>query len=254
MTDLIKSIGQAAKNDFHASEQVVKALQETLKDCGSTGYIQADFELLGEGSFKEVYSIPYTEDFVIKFSSMDNELREEKIIYNKALDAELGQFFARTAYFPLGFNLDAQQLQGGCDNCSLYLECEGSEGCTATLAFSEAILQERVIELANDRNYHYHVRARGTLRDTIEEYNLGLIEDGEEPLSAEAFALYLALGRVLDAYWVQMAINYHGLEATTRLVRFLSTHSIHDLHSSNIGFTPSGRPVIFDWLSSSCLL
>ena len=52
----------------------------------------------------------------------------------------------------------------------------------------------------------------------------------------------------ISSYWVTRAIDWYGLERTSSFIKYIEDAGLTgDFHSSNIGFTASGKPVLLDW-------
>lgn len=148
--------------------------------------------------------------FVIKYDTDGyGEAVREIAVYQDAIKANLAFFFPKT---------------------ELFYEHNG-------LSF---VLQEKIDYCAsdanNDKDYRRFIE-RVTKTPTDKIYHK--MQDGFNKAGH-------GYRRTLDEKWAKMVISLYGKKTAKALCQFIASHSINDLHTSNIGYK-NFRPIILDF-------
>ncbi len=181
------------------------------------------FNLIGSGSYKEVYDLPYGKGFVIKFVTQQNHTRRELRIMRLAEQEGLDGIFMPTYTYLLPNKITS----------TIISEEEG-----LPISFNYIMIQPR-IAFTNGESGEFIDFKSPTF----------WLDNGYKVYTADLKRLDLP-----GLAWLLSVRKHYGDDYTQTFLEFCYWREITDLHSENIGWyeTPNGAlvPTIIDWISA----
>ena len=170
----------------------------------------------GNGASKECLVFPDL-GYVLKWSTETRDAEREIAVYQKAVEANLADFFPATelaAYIVLpttgeAIAFTAQQI---------------ISTNAHNIMWSEGGIKTRLLRIA----------------ETVPDCRINQIERQFRKADLNG------CGRDLDELWAKVAVSLHGKRKVIALCEFVKKYHINDLHSSNIGYIGIS-PVILDF-------
>ena len=185
-----------------------------------TGSISPDeWAIISNGAYKEVYELDDTH--VIKFVGASNRTETELWSLNDAIENGFGDIFVHET----AIDMEEERVR--------------LESIYEHLGY--IIIQEKVVCPYGDDEPYTDVTELDKdeyLNNPI-VYKNGAIVDYDLLIKAD----------ITCKEWLQAVIEYFGDEYFNNFLYFIINSGITNLHQENVGFTLSGKPVIFDWLS-----
>ena len=168
------------------------------------------------GATKECLVFPDL-GYVLKWSTETRDAEREIAVYQKAVEANLADFFPATelaAYIVLpttgeAIAFTAQQI---------------ISTNAHNIMWSEGGIKTRLLRIA----------------ETVPDRRINQIERQFRKADQNGY------GRDLDGLWAKVAVSLHGKRKVIALCEFVKKYHINDLHSSNIGYIGIS-PVILDF-------
>ena len=168
------------------------------------------------GASKECLVFPDL-GYVLKWSTETRDAEREIAVYQKAVEANLADFFPATelaAYIVLpttgeAIAFTAQQI---------------ISTNAHNIMWSEGGIKTRLLRIA----------------ETVPDRRINQIERQFRKADQNGY------GRDLDGLWAKVAVSLHGKRKVIALCEFVKKYHINDLHSSNIGYIGIS-PVILDF-------
>ena len=168
------------------------------------------------GATKECLVFPDL-GYVLKWSTETRDAEREIAVYQKAVEANLADFFPATelaAYIVLpttgeAIAFTAQQI---------------ISTNAHNIMWSEGGIKTRLLRIA----------------ETVPDCRISQIERQFRKADQNGY------GRDLDGLWAKVAVSLHGKRKVIALCEFVKKYHINDLHSSNIGYIGIS-PVILDF-------
>ena len=172
--------------------------------------------ITSNGASKECLVFPDL-GYVLKWSTETRDAEREAAVYQKAVEANLADFFPATelaAYIVLptdgeAIAFTAQQIISTSAS-KIRWDCDR--------------LKTRLLRIAK----------------TVPDYRTKQIERQFRKADQNGY------GRDLDELWAKVAVSLHGKRKVIALCEFVKKYHINDLHSSNIGYIGIS-PVILDF-------
>ena len=172
--------------------------------------------ITNNGATKECLVFPDL-GYVLKWSMETRDAEREVAVYQKAVEANLADFFPATelaAYIVLPTTREAIAFT--------------AQQIIATNAhnimWSEGGIKTRLLRIA----------------ETVPDCRISQIERQFRKADQNGY------GRDLDGLWAKVAVSLHGKRKVIALCEFVKKYHINDLHSSNIGYIGIS-PVILDF-------
>lgn len=172
--------------------------------------------ITSNGATKECLVFPDL-GYVLKWSMETRDAEREVAVYQKAVEANLADFFPATelaAYIVLpttgeAIAFTAQQI---------------ISTNAHNIMWSEGGLKTRLLRIA----------------ETVPDCRINQIERQFRKADQNGY------GRDIDGLWAKVAVSLHGKRKVIALCEFVKKYHINDLHSSNIGYIGIS-PVILDF-------
>ena len=172
--------------------------------------------ITSNGATKECLVFPDL-GYVLKWSMETRDAEREIAVYQKAVEANLADFFPATelaAYIVLpttgeAIAFTAQQI---------------ISTNAHNIMWSEGGIKTRLLRIA----------------ETVPDCRISQIERQFRKADQNGY------GRDLDGLWAKVAVSLHGKRKVIALCEFVKKYHINDLHSSNIGYIGIS-PVILDF-------
>ena len=172
--------------------------------------------ITSNGATKECLVFPDL-GYVLKWSTETRDAEREVAVYQKAVEANLADFFPATelaAYIVLpttgeAIAFTAQQI---------------ISANAHKIMWSEGGIKTRLLRIA----------------ETVPDCRISQIERQFRKADQNGY------GRDLNGLWAKVAVSLHGKRKVIALCEFVKKYHINDLHSSNIGYIGIS-PVILDF-------
>lgn len=172
--------------------------------------------ITSNGATKECLVFPDL-GYVLKWSTETRDAEREVAVYQKAVEANLADFFPATelaAYIVLpttgeAIAFTAQQI---------------ISTNAHNIMWSQGGVKTRLLRIA----------------ETVPDCRINQIERQFRKADQNGY------GRDLDGLWAKVAVSLHGKRKVIALCEFVKKYHINDLHSSNIGYIGIS-PVILDF-------
>ena len=227
-------------NAYMKPDEIDKEFQifmETLNNMFKYGDAPGDiFDFLGNGSFKECYSVNIP-GIVVKFASLDNPTDYEQEGLLTFHDNDFGDMCVKTWFFDLPKNVDLVNLETESNP-----DYEGDDDdCDEAWRYQQAdtmIIQERVIPMTE-------VSGADTSELWRPEYE-------KNPIVWEGKIVDFRMVRnVCDTgrTWIKEFLREYGYDKFIKFSTLLDEECIEDLRAANVGLNKEGKPVIFDYMS-----
>lgn len=198
---------------IESRDSLVKSFVKAIQDKDIDPY----FSFICSGAFKEVYNL--NDDYVIKFVSSANDTEGELSCISEAEEAGVGDIFLEE------YSLKIDKV--------IFPE---------NFVCNYIIVQRKI-----SAPYHYALSnytdlegiSKGEYMANPMRYTDGTIVPYSKARSCHVTA----------KEWMQDVIDYYGDEYFEAFVEFLYNYDVTDIHEENVGYTDTGRPVVFDWFS-----
>lgn len=206
------------------------------------------FDYLDKGSYKECYELPYNDNYIMKFSTENNDTTSEQGILAAAKSAGLDEIFIPTYFIPLydirvslpyiaedsGYGYNTFDSK---NDTFIWVNDDGVN------VLSDFIIIQPRIDGIVAHSY-----------DTDGDYSFNISEDRPhyKPLINSETGEIISPNRIRNIsvnnyYWMEkFVVNYCDL--IDKFNAFCAKYCITDLHNYNIGFL-NEKPIIIDWLS-----
>lgn len=168
------------------------------------------------GATKECLVFPEL-GYVLKWSMETRDAEREVAVYQKAVDANLADFFPATML--AGYIVSPRDGEAIAFTAQQIITNSAHKICWA-----EGGLQGRLVRIAK----------------TVPDCRVNQIERQFRKAGQNGY------GRDLDGLWAKVAVSLHGKCKVIALCEFVKKYHINDLHSSNIGYIGIS-PVILDF-------
>lgn len=168
------------------------------------------------GATKECLVFPEL-GYVLKWSMETRDAEREVAVYQKAIEANLADFFPATML--------AGYITSPCDGEAIAFTAQQIITNSAhKICWAEGGLQGRLVRIAK----------------TVPDCRVSQIERQFRKADQNGY------GRNLDGLWAKVAVSLHGKRKVIALCEFVKKYHINDLHGSNIGYIGIS-PVILDF-------
>lgn len=168
------------------------------------------------GASKECLVFPDL-GYVLKWSTETRDAEREVAVYQKAIDANLADFFPATML--AGYIVSPRDGEAIAFTAQQIITNSAHKICWA-----EGGLQGRLVRIAK----------------TVPDCRVNQIERQFRKADQNGY------GRDLDGLWAKVAVSLHGKRKVIALCEFVKKYHINDLHGSNIGYIGIS-PVILDF-------
>lgn len=168
------------------------------------------------GATKECLVFPDL-GYVLKWSTETRDAEREVAVYQKAIDANLADFFPATML--AGYIVSPRD-----DEAIAFTAQQIITNCAHKICWQEDGLKNRLIRIAK----------------TVPDCRVSQIERQFRKADQNGY------GRDLDGLWAKVAVSLHGKRKVIALCEFVKKYHINDLHGSNIGYIGIS-PVILDF-------
>ena len=168
------------------------------------------------GATKECLVFPEL-GYVLKWSMETRDAEREVAVYQKAIDANLADFFPATML--AGYIVSPRDGKAIAFTAQQIITNSAHEICWA-----KGGLQGRLVRIAK----------------TVPDCRVNQIERQFRKADQNGY------GRNLDGLWAKVAVSLHGKCKVIALCEFVKKYHINDLHGSNIGYIGIS-PVILDF-------
>ena len=155
--------------------------------------------------------------YVLKWSIETRDAEREVAVYQKAVDANLADFFPATML--AGYIVSPRDGEAIAFTAQQIITNSAHKICWA-----EGGLQGRLVRIAK----------------TVPDCRVNQIERQFRKAAQNGY------GRDLDGLWAKVAVSLHGKRKVIALCEFVKKYHINDLHGSNIGYIGIS-PVILDF-------
>lgn len=169
------------------------------------------------GASKECLVFPDL-GYVLKWSMETRDAEREVVVYQKAVDANLADFFPATML--AGYIVPPRK----CDNPVAFTAQQIISTSAHKIHWSEGGLKTRLSRIAQ----------------TVPDCRISQIERQFRKADQNGY------GRDLDGLWAKVAVSIYGKRKVIALCEFVKKYHINDLHGSNIGYIGIS-PVILDF-------
>lgn len=168
------------------------------------------------GATKECLVFPEL-GYVLKWSMETRDAEREVTVYQKAVEANLADFFPATML--AGYITSPRDGEVIAFTAQQIITNSAHKICWA-----EGGLRRRLVRIAK----------------TVPDYRVNQIERQFRKADQNGY------GRDLDGLWAKVAVSLHGKRKVIALCEFVKKYHINDLHGSNIGYIGIS-PVILDF-------
>lgn len=168
------------------------------------------------GATKECLVFPDL-GYVLKWSTETRDAEREVAVYQKAVDANLADFFPATML--AGYIVSPRDGEAIAFTAQQIITNSAHK-----IHWGEAGLQKRLARIAK----------------TVPDCRVNQIERQFRKADQNGY------GRELDGLWAKVAVSLHGKRKVIALCEFVKKYHINDLHGSNIGYIGIS-PVILDF-------
>lgn len=168
------------------------------------------------GATKECLVFPDL-GYVLKWSTETRDAEREVAVYQKAVDANLADFFPATML--AGYIVSPRDGEAIAFTAQQIIT-----NCAHKICWQEDGLKNRLIRIAK----------------TVPDCRVNQIERQFRKADQNGY------GRDLDGLWAKVAVSLHGKRKVIALCEFVKKYHINDLHGSNIGYIGIS-PVILDF-------
>lgn len=172
--------------------------------------------ITSNGATKECLVFPEL-GYVLKWSMETRDAEREVAVYQKAVDANLADFFPATML--AGYIVSPRDGEAIAFTAQQIITNSAHKICWA-----EGGLQGRLVRIAK----------------TVPDCRVNQIERQFRKADQNGY------GRDLDGLWAKVAVSLHGKRKVIALCEFVKKYHINDLHGSNIGYIGIS-PVILDF-------
>ena len=172
--------------------------------------------ITSNGATKECLVFPDL-GYVLKWSMETRDAEREVAVYQKAVEANLADFFPATEL--------AAYIVLPTDGEAIAFTAQQIISTNAhNIMWSEGGIKTRLLRIA----------------ETVPDCRISQIERQFRKADQNGY------GRDLDGLWAKVAVSLHGKRKVIALCEFVKKYHINDLHSSNIGYIGIS-PVILDF-------
>ena len=169
------------------------------------------------GASKECLVFPDL-GYVLKWSMETRDAEREVAVYQKAVDANLADFFPVTML--AGYIVPPRK----CDDPVAFTAQQIISTSAHKIHWSEGGVKTRLLRIA----------------ETVPDCRISQIERQFRKADQNGY------GRELDGLWAKVAVSIYGKRKVIALCEFVKKYHINDLHGSNIGYIGIS-PVILDF-------
>mgnify|MGYP007097180103 CR=1 FL=1 len=173
--------------------------------------------ITSNGASKECLVFPEL-GYVLKWSMETRDAEREVAVYQKAVDANLADFFPATML--AGYIVPPRK----CDNPVAFTAQQIINTSAHKIHWSKGGLKTRLSRIAQ----------------TVPDCRISQIERQFRKADVNGY------GRDLDGLWAKVAVSIYGKRKVIALCEFVKKYHINDLHGSNIGYIGI-FPVILDF-------
>lgn len=169
------------------------------------------------GASKECLVFPDL-GYVLKWSMETRDAEREVVVYQKAVDANLADFFPATML--AGYIVPPRK----CDKPVAFTAQQIITNSAHKIYWQEDGIKTRLLRIAK----------------TVPDCRISQIERQFRKADQNGY------GRDLDGLWAKVAVSIYGKRKVIALCEFVKKYHINDLHGSNIGYIGIS-PVILDF-------
>lgn len=173
--------------------------------------------ITSNGASKECLVFPDL-GYVLKWSMETRDAEREVVVYQKAVDANLADFFPATML--AGYIVPPRK----CDSPVAFTAQQIITTSAHKIHWSEGGVKTRLSRIAQ----------------TVPDCRISQIERQFRKADQNGY------GRDLDGLWAKVAVSIYGKRKVIALCEFVKKYHINDLHGSNIGYIGIS-PVILDF-------
>lgn len=173
--------------------------------------------ITSNGASKECLVFPDL-GYVLKWSMETRDAEREVVVYQKAVEANLADFFPATML--AGYIVPPRK----CDNPVAFTAQQIINTSAHKIHWSEGGVKTRLLRIAK----------------TVPDCRTKQIERQFRKADLNGY------GRELDELWAKVAVSIYGKRKVIALCEFVKKYHINDLHGSNIGYIGIS-PVILDF-------
>lgn len=173
--------------------------------------------ITSNGASKECLVFPEL-GYVLKWSMETRDAEREVAVYQKAVDANLADFFPATML--AGYIVPPRK----CNSPVAFTAQQIITNSAHKIMWNEGGVKARLLRIAK----------------TVPDCRISQIERQFRKADVNGY------GRELDGLWAKVAVSIYGKRKVIALCEFVKKYHINDLHGSNIGYIGIS-PVILDF-------